>query len=33
MNWTDQEKTLVSVLGALGLAIVIITAVYTTRWQ
>jgi hypothetical protein len=31
MNWTAQEKKLVSVLGALGLAIVIITAIYT-KW-
>jgi hypothetical protein len=30
MNWTEHEKTLVGVLGALGLAIVIITAVYTS---
>lgn len=32
MNWTDHEKRVVSALGALGLAIVIVTAVYT-RWQ
>jgi hypothetical protein len=28
MNWTDREKTALLMLGAFGLALVMITAVY-----